>query len=107
MSLISQLAEQIKPAIDAAREDITIIPSVQVMILVRDYLVARHDLMRTQASRMAMAMTISVSDQADVELAADILCQGVDLAVLTIMKLAGHFDEDMLLDVCRSLSVEG
>ena len=107
MSLISQLAEQIKPFIDAAREDITIVPSVQVMILVRDYLVATHDLGRTEASRMAMAITIEVSDQNDVELAADILCQGVDLVILTIMKLAGHYDEDMLLDACRALSVEG
>lgn len=107
MSQIKQLLEGIKPVIEAAKEDITIIPSVQVMMLVRDCLIVEYDMSKTVASRMALSMTVTVADQDDVEDAALILCWGVDLAVLTIVKLAGHLDEDMLLDVCRALSVEG
>lgn len=107
MSMIKQLAEQIKPAIDAALEDITIITNVQVLILVRDYIMAEYGFSQKMAGRMAMSMTVEVADQSDVEAAADVLCRGVDILVLTIKKLVGYSHGRMLLENCRALSVRG
>lgn len=107
MSMIKLLSEQIQPAIDAAREDITIITNVQVLILVRDYIMAEYDFTKPTAGCMAISMTVEVADQSDVEAAADFLCQGFDILVLTIRELVGYLDQEMLLKICRALSIKG
>ena len=107
MSDIKEILELAGPAIDKAIADITIIPSVQVMTIVRDHIMVKTDCLQDEAARIAIAMKVNVNDESDVEAAAEILCKGVDMIIATVEALAGYCDREAFVEGCRALTITG
>ena len=107
MSDITDLLEHVGPALDTAIADITAIPSVQVMTIVRAYIMVKTHCLQDEATRAVIVMKINVNDPSDVEAAAEILCRGVDIVIATVETLAGYCDREAFLEGCRALSIGG